>query len=366
MCVWNTTGSFDSFCMVSILSPRTPFFVSPTYRRRIELVQDLAFPSSCARLKLTPDGQHLIGTGVHPPQMRVFDLTQLSLKFDRHYQAEAVDFQILGDDYAKLAILGSDRSVSLHAKYGLHHQLRMPKQGRDMAYLPFLGDLLVVGSASEIYRLSLTEGTFLTPILTHSPGINVCGWAPTHGLFATGGEDGVLECFDLRAPRSISCLDVGTALKRPAAHGVEVTALRFNDTGLQLAVGTSDGHVGVFDLRAPRPISSYDQGYGAPIVDIKMTNRRRSSSSSSSVGAHLLTTDRHICKIWDVQSGKLFTSMQPSGTNNEPPGHINDCCYHPDTGLVMLACDDTLVHSFFAPSLGPAPAWCTFLEAMTE
>ena len=43
------------------------------YRRRIELVQDLDFPEACHRLKLSPDGQFLIASGLHPPRVRPRD-----------------------------------------------------------------------------------------------------------------------------------------------------------------------------------------------------------------------------------------------------------------------------------------------------
>lgn len=47
---------------------------------------------------------------MHPrPQVRVYDLSQLSMKFERHLDAEVVDFQILGEDYAKAAFLCADR-----------------------------------------------------------------------------------------------------------------------------------------------------------------------------------------------------------------------------------------------------------------
>jgi hypothetical protein len=35
--------------------------------------------------------------------------------------------QILGDDYSKLVFLCADRSVNLHAKYGSHYSLRIPR-----------------------------------------------------------------------------------------------------------------------------------------------------------------------------------------------------------------------------------------------
>jgi hypothetical protein len=53
-----------------------------------------------------------------PAQLKVFDLANLSLKFDRHMDAEVVDFQILSDDYSKAAFLCADRSISFHARFG--------------------------------------------------------------------------------------------------------------------------------------------------------------------------------------------------------------------------------------------------------
>lgn len=35
--------------------------------------------------------------------------------------------QVLDDDYSKLAFLCADRSVNLHAKYGKHYSLRIPR-----------------------------------------------------------------------------------------------------------------------------------------------------------------------------------------------------------------------------------------------
>ena len=45
--------------------------------------------------------------------------------------------------------------------------------------------------------------------------------------------------------------------------------MRFDDSGLTAAVGTSNGLVALFDLRAPRPGLIKDHMYGAPIRDIK-------------------------------------------------------------------------------------------------
>jgi hypothetical protein len=40
------------------------------FRRRIELIQELDFPCSSGRVKLSSDGQFLAVTGIHPPMAR--------------------------------------------------------------------------------------------------------------------------------------------------------------------------------------------------------------------------------------------------------------------------------------------------------
>jgi ribosome biogenesis protein ENP2 len=60
----------------------------------IELIQHLEFSEASNRIKTTRDGHHTIATGTYKPQMRVWDLDQLALKFERHTDAENVDFVV--------------------------------------------------------------------------------------------------------------------------------------------------------------------------------------------------------------------------------------------------------------------------------
>jgi ribosome biogenesis protein ENP2 len=60
----------------------------------VELLQHFEFPEASNRIKVTRDGHHAVATGTYKPQMRVWDLDQLSLKFERHSDAENVDFLV--------------------------------------------------------------------------------------------------------------------------------------------------------------------------------------------------------------------------------------------------------------------------------
>ena len=46
-------------------------------------------------------------------------------------------------------------------------------------------------------------------------------------------------------------------------------------------------------------------------------------------------------------------------------GRINDVCVIRDSGLLIAAVDAPRMEAFFVPALGPAPAWCSFLENIT-
>nr|POE85782.1 nucleolar protein 10 [Quercus suber] len=177
------------------------------YSQRVDLIQDLRFETATTKIKATPDGEFLIASGIYPPQVKVYELSQLSLKFERHLDSEIIDFQVLDEDYSKLAFLCADRSVYLHAKYGKHYSLRIPRMGRDMAYDCWSCDLLCAASSPDLYRINLEQGRFLSSLTTQSPAINVVSRSKLHGLVACGGEDGAIECFDLRMRSSVGRID---------------------------------------------------------------------------------------------------------------------------------------------------------------
>ncbi|KAI5070277.1 hypothetical protein GOP47_0014620 [Adiantum capillus-veneris] len=322
------------------------------YTRRIELIQDMSFETAATRIKSTPDNEFIIVSGIYPPQVKVYEVRELSMKFERHLDAEIVDFQVLGNDYSKLAFLCADRSVWLHAKYGSHYQLRIPRMGRDLAYDCWSADLLLAASSPELYRINLEQGRFLAPISTRSPAVNVLARSPVHGLLACGGEDGAVECFDLRQKAAVGRISIGGTME---SGDQPVTALRFDDSeGFQLAVGTSLGQILLYDLRSSTPIHVKDHMYGTSIVDIKW------HESLSSTRKHIITADSHVVRIWDPNTGDAFTNLEP------PAGSINDICVVRNSGLMFMALDSPQIPAYFIPTLGPAPRWCSYLENLTE
>ena len=66
----------------------------PEWQQRISLIQDFEFPDSAQCIRQTRDGRHIVATGVYKPQVRVYELEELTIKFERHFESENVTFEV--------------------------------------------------------------------------------------------------------------------------------------------------------------------------------------------------------------------------------------------------------------------------------
>lgn len=57
-----------------------------------------------------------------------------------------------------------------------------------------------------MWRVNLSEGRFYTPLDTKDGAANVCAVGSELGLLAVGGEEGGVQCFDMREKRSVGYL----------------------------------------------------------------------------------------------------------------------------------------------------------------
>ena len=69
---------------------------------------------------------------MYPPSVKVFQLDQLAMYFERRFDNEIIDFIMLEDDWKKMAFLRADRYIEFHSRFGLHEKIRVPKFGRAM------------------------------------------------------------------------------------------------------------------------------------------------------------------------------------------------------------------------------------------
>lgn len=318
-----------------------------SFRHRITLLQDLEMPVASTKIRQSPDGRFLLVGGTYSPRIRCYELAEMSMKFERYLDSEVVDICILSEDYGKLAILGSDRTVMFHAPYGNHEKIRLPTFGRAMAYEKSTCDLMVVSSGKrpslgagtgggqsrrmggEVYRFNLDEGRFSQPYSFASAmgtgrhnrddvdgaqtvpiGGNCISISPTHSLCGIGAEDGTVRFWDTRSPVTATSrpndlhltpfinLDVASAVSgrgffdHQSTNGFpgEVTSLCFDDAGMRMCAGTKGGNVVLYDMRSSKPLFVKEHKYGLPIHTVQF------HSGSGTI----LSSDAKLVKIWNA------------------------------------------------------------------
>lgn len=326
------------------------------WTRRIDLIQDLEFPEASLQSKFTPDGKYVVATGTYKPQFRVFELAEMSMKFDRHTDAETVSFEILSEDWTKLVLLQANRAIEFHGPSGVYHSVRTPRVGRSMAYDAFSCDLVVGASDSAVYRFNLDRGQYLAPFETEQPshlGVNAVARAPLHGLYGFGTESGTVEFWDRRDRMRVGLLRM---VNEEIDSDFEVSSIKFLPDGITWAAGTSTGQVSVFDLRSSKPLYTRDHHYGFPIKEIKYHE----------ASENIISYDKKALRIWNRSTGNLLTTVEMSG--GVELNHVNIGAKENGSGDGFLLCsvEDRQMQSFFIPALGPAPRWASFLENLTE
>ncbi|XP_076236423.1 nucleolar protein 10-like isoform X2 [Calliopsis andreniformis] len=308
-------------------------------------------PAVSTNIKVSKDGQYILATGIYKPRVKCYDVKNLSLKFERCFDAEVVAFDILSDDYSKLVFLQCDRHIEFHVAHGKYYRLRIPRFGRDLSYHYPSCDLFIVGDSNDIYRINLERGQFLQSFSSESTSINKCEINPVHHLLVVGTEDGRIEAWDPRSRNKVAALDcalhcVTEDSKLEAVPAI--TSLKFQG-GLTFGVGTSTGQVLLYDIRSNKPFMIKDHMYGLPIKSIDFHSKMDM----------VYSMDTSIVKIWEKSNGKLYTSI-------EAQNDFNDMCIVPNTGMILIANENTKMQTYYIPSLGPAPYWCSFLDNLTE
>ncbi|KAL3913911.1 MAG: hypothetical protein SGILL_006306 [Bacillariaceae sp.] len=370
-------------------------------RRRIELIQDFAMPSSSSKVVQSVDGRYVIVGGTYPPRIRCYDVHDLTMKFERYVNGHIVDIVMLGEDYGKMAILQDDRYVSFHAHYGAHESIRIPKFGRGMAYEPTTCELLLAASGPEVYRLNLEEGRFTEPwkMEPMSVAASCISVSQAQPLATVGCEDGVVRFFDNRSPDSLlkpfMALDVQAAttgygfaddihLSHRNAH--EITSVAHDASGLYMGVGTAGGVVALYDVRSSKPLHIKEHKHGMPIHTVKFhpgsgcvlssdeklvkiwkyksTGDLVNTSSSATAGSSAMdrfqdSSDEALGSVVaNVEGSGKFTNFIMAGDEKDPMGN--------NTGLLLCATDQPKLEAYYIPKIGLAPSWCSFLENITE
>jgi len=160
-------------------------------------------------------------------------------------------------------------------------------------------------------------------------------------VLTSGGQQGVLEMWDYRSRTKASSKIVN--------NGQNLTTINFDSSGLIMGVGSDKGLVRLYDVRYDTPcntILSEDvlidfvlfevieikHHYKLPINTIKFHEKTR----------NILSSSERIIKINNKDSGKVFTSVEPSSG-------INRFTIVPETGLILVAAEEPRIGTYFIP-----------------
>ncbi|EDR22933.1 nucleolar protein, putative [Entamoeba dispar SAW760] len=326
------------------------------FQKRIELIQDTEFPVNSQNVKFSPDGQFLGATGMYPPRIRMFELDQLSQKFERNLDAEITKFEFLEEDYSKLMFLLTDKTIEFHNKGGIQCKIKVPKTGRDFKYLPSNCNTYIA-TPNNLDIINLYEGKFYESIPMNYV-VNCLDISEKYQLLFCGCEGGIVSIIDPMTEEEVSVLDVNAGvINKLDVNGktltsIDVTSIAY-DGNLQMTVGTSNGNVLTYDLRSSKPIlSSYHQNR-IPIV--------KTLYHTTQNGEFLVTADANIVRFSNKSNGKLVVPLEANRRSV-----ITDVAIAKDSGLCVLAGDFSKLQIYYIPSLGIAPSWCSFLENLTE
>jgi len=83
--------------------------------------------------------------------------------------------------------------------------------------------------------------------------------------------------------------------------------VEFSPDSYSVAFGNEKGKVQIYDIRYPLPVQSFNHHYRLPIKALKFHEAAKK----------LISADEKIIKIHDVETGKLFTNIEPKNPIND-------------------------------------------------
>lgn len=325
---------------------------------KIDLLQDFSFPSYSRCVRFSRDGRFILTSGGYKPRIKMYDVQEVSLKFERFCDSDIEDLEILSEDYSKFVLLSENRTLEFHTKFGVHEIVKIPHNGRSLSFDPETSDLYVATNSNLLQRFNLTEGRFRSSLdLGCAEGANCVRWNANHRLIATCGEDGILSLFDPRTKTRASSIQVSDCA---------LTVVEYMDlSGLNLGVGDGNGKVSLFDLRSANPWKTKQHMYETKINSLCFT-------SNEDEPTMCISLDSKQIKGWSVDGkDELNFNLESASA-----GEMAKLTLAPQTsaqkgrkssGLLMVSGNCTeAIQMFFVPSLGPAPVWARYLESVTE
>ena len=262
---------------------------------RINSIPDFNFPFSSQLIRSTFDNKFLFATGTYPPQIKCFSLENLNLRFQRNFDSDIIDFQILSNSWEKLVFLRLDKKLEFHSKSGSFFQIKIPERGCNLKFDSNKAVLYIPSIYDCVSILDFKEGKFLSRIKINSNSSIVCSdLSKFNGLFSLGMKNGKIEFRDPRIFKNcIGKISISKYTKYKKNN--PVTSIYFSEKNENLFYsGFNSGEVVVYDLRCFSPFLSKIIEPFSPVKTI------RESAHSKLV---LASTSNYL-KCWKNSTGK--------------------------------------------------------------
>ncbi|KAM0671211.1 hypothetical protein CWI42_090260 [Ordospora colligata] len=291
-----------------------------------EMVRDLGYTAAVFDMTVSEDGKSLVTIGSYKPSIKIYDMINLSLKVERHFEAEPLRVIPLTQDASKICILKRDRSIELHAKYGFHESIKVPSVCLDACFNKFKAEIMCAGVGSDIYRFNLEQGRFLKSQGTTFQEILCICMCEANGLICVGG-DNKIQFIDQRSKEVI----------RTVEYDGTPCSMCFSNGGFELGVGTEEGNVYLHDLRARKEICKVSHEGSVRKVGFN-------GNTLISIG------------------GKTLRCSDRSGMIGEYIGDASMSCFACTGGFVFIGFDNGEICEVISEELGEIPMYLRMNE----
>jgi ribosome biogenesis protein ENP2 len=302
---------------------------------------DFSFPSSCQLIKETEDEFSLVSYGDYPPQIRCFDLTNLSLKFKRHIDSNIIDFQLISKDWTKILFLRTDKFLEFHTKSGVHFKTKIDANGNDLLYDKKNNIAYITSHKEKVFRLDLEEGKFLVSLKNKNFEENTCsGFNSDGSIIGFGSSSGCVNFWDPRIT-SLNFFQLKCFKFLENKLSRKITSIRFHPIkSFECFLGFGNGEIILFDIRCFAPLIGKKMDQKLPINCIRIDQD----------GHNILSSNSKQIKIWNKIDGKTSSMLESSYD-------INHICKIRNSGFIFLACQKPKIEGKYIKKLGMTPSW---------